>query len=89
MNLITRFKEPHFLRVMFRVVARILQFLIAVAVVSLCAVVLDQQPKHEKQLFALCIFGEAIAGLSALTCVVYAIPGVKWYLCPYWDLVLW
>lgn len=71
-----------------RLVARIFQFVLAITVAALYGTRVDAERKAHHSIPPQWLFAEVVAGLSALTCIIYMIPGFKAYLFFLWDLLL-
>ncbi|KAI9715062.1 MAG: hypothetical protein M1812_006180 [Candelaria pacifica] len=67
---------------------RFLQFVFALAVAGLYGTDLNNARKHGIAGDPKWVYAETIAGLSALTCIVFMVPFVKSYLFFAWDVLL-
>lgn len=71
-----------------RIVLRFIQFVLAITVAGLYGVDLKNASDAGSYIDGKWVFAEVVAGLSAFTCLVYAIPFIKSYLGFGWDFVL-
>ncbi|KAI9844164.1 MAG: hypothetical protein M1837_005764 [Sclerophora amabilis] len=72
----------------FRWALRVLQFVLALAVAGLYGTDLNNARKHELAGDPKWIYAVVVAGLSALTTLVYLVPFVKSYFMFGWDAIL-
>ena len=71
-----------------RVLLRFLQFVLALTVAGLYGVDLHKASKAHVGSDGKWVFAEVVAGLAAVTCIVYAVPFLKSYWFWAWDCVL-
>ena len=71
-----------------RVVIRFFQFVLALTVAGLYGVDLHAAHKAHVGADGKWVFAEIMAGLSAVTCIIYGIPFLKSYWFWAWDLIL-
>ena len=71
-----------------RIVLRFLQFVLALTVAGLYGVDLHAASRAHVAADSKWAYAEVVAGLSAFTCLVYAMPFLKSYWFWTWDLIL-
>lgn len=70
------------------IVLRFLQFVFAVTVLGLYGTDLNTARKMDAKADSRWVYAEVVGGLSALTALVFAIPGLKSYWLFGWDVIL-
>jgi len=71
-----------------RYLLRIFQLVLALTVAALYGIRLDAERRAHEHPSNLWLFAEVVAGLSALTALIYMIPSVKSFLFFMWDAAL-
>lgn len=71
-----------------RAVLRLFQFILAITVAGLYGVDLHAAHKAHVGADGRWVFAEVVAGLSAVSCIIYAVPLIKSYWFWAWDLAL-
>ena len=69
-------------------VLRFLQFVFAIAVIGLYGTDIGNARKGHEHQDSRWIYAEVVAALSALTCLVFMVPGLKSYVAFGWDFIL-
>ena len=67
---------------------RFIQFVFAIAVIGLYGTDISNARKGHEHQDSRWIYAEVVAALSAITCLVFMVPGLKSYIAFGWDLVL-
>jgi hypothetical protein len=88
MGFLNRHFDYTLITAVLRLVSRIFQFVLAITVSALYGIRVDAERKAHHSIPSQWLFAEVVAGVSALTCIVYMMPGFKAYLFFLWDLVL-
>lgn len=73
---------------LFRAVLRFVQFVLAIVIAALYGVDLHHAHQAGAYTDGKWVYAEVVAGLSAVTCLVYAVPFIKSYWAFGWDWVL-
>lgn len=78
---------PPFLTIT-NIALRFLQFVFAITVAGLYGVDLNHARKNDVNADSRWVYAEVVAGLSAVTALVFAVPLIKSYWLFGWDLIL-
>nr|POF07216.1 hypothetical protein CFP56_31839 [Quercus suber] len=71
-----------------RALLRSVQFVLAIVVAALYGIDLHHAQKENAYTDGKWVYAEVVAGLSAVTCLVYAVPFIKSYWAFGWDWIL-
>jgi len=88
MGFINRHFDLQFVAFILRIIVRAAQFLLALAVAGLYGIHLDASRQAHLPIPGQWLYAEVVAGLSALTCLIYFAPGVKAHRFVVWDMLL-
>lgn len=73
---------------LFRVTFRFFQFILAIVVAGLYGQDLHSANSHHKYADSKWVYAEVVAGLSAITTIIYGIPFLKSWMFFLWDTIL-
>jgi len=88
MGFLNRHLDLQFVAFILRVIVRTAQFLLALAVAGLYGIHLDTNRQAHLPIPPQWLYAEVVAGLSALTCLIYMVPGIKAHRFFAWDMLL-
>jgi len=79
MGFINRHLDLAFITFIMRILVRTSQFLFALAVAGLYGIHLDSLRRSHLPIATQWVYAEVVAGLSAVTVLLYSVPGIKAY----------
>lgn len=88
MGFINRHFDIAFIALIMRILVRTSQFLLALAVAGLYGIYLDSLRQSHLPIAKQWLYAEVVAGLSAVTVLIYSVPGIKAYRFVVWDMLM-
>ncbi|KAF2454018.1 hypothetical protein BDY21DRAFT_353833 [Lineolata rhizophorae] len=88
-NLSEQSKQGGAIGLIFRTLVRFLQLVLALTVCGLYGTDLNAARKADKYADSKWVYAVVVAGMSAVTCLVYLTPFIKAFYAFAWDFVLW